>query len=115
MNHRNKNIFTQSKINTSHNLREGESIEQTLRRITASGEVIETDASPEIFQERNAGVDPLCDIRTDKMEMAQAAFDKVTRTHLLARANKDDFGKKELEDFSFVTDENGNIVENKHE
>lgn len=93
-------------------IQEGESIEKKLQRIYSSGEPINLEFTPEIYQERKAGVDPMCDIRTDNMAMAQQAADQITRAHWLARSNRDDFGKKNAEDFTYVTDSNGNIVKN---
>lgn len=90
----------------------GESLEQKLRRVVESGEPIDVEMTPEIYQERSAGVDPMCDIRTDKMQMAQDACDSITRTHILARANRNDMGKKKQEEFTWITDSNGNIVKN---
>lgn len=113
MRYTNKKVATKAKINTNQFLREGESIEQKLRRVTATKEPIECDFTPEIYQERKAGVDPMCDIRTDKFEMAQAACDKMSRTYLLARMNRDDYGKDENgnpKKYTYVTDSDGNIV-----
>ena len=107
-----KNIRVSTQINTTEFLREGESIESKLRKIVASQEPIDIEMTPEIYQERSAGVDPMCDIRTDKMALAQDACDSITRTHLLARANKNDMGTKKQEEFTYVTDSNGNIVKN---
>lgn len=106
-----KNIKTSTQICTKY-MQEGESLERKLARITASNEPLNEAQKPIIFQERKAGVDPMCDIRTDKMAMAQDACDKITRTHMLARANREDFGKKKAEEFTWVTDTNGNIVKN---
>lgn len=108
-----KKINQPAKINTAYNLREGESIEEKLRRLTITREPIEVDFTPEIYQERSEGVDPLCDIRTDRFEMAQAACDTMSRTYLLARKNRDDFGKDENgnpKKLTWVTDSDGNIV-----
>lgn len=113
MRYTNKNITQKAKINTSHVLREGESIEQKLRRATMTKEPIEVDFTPEIYQERKAGVDPACDIRTDKFEQAQAACDTMSRTYLLGRLNRNDFGKDEdgnPKKLTWVTDTDGNIV-----
>ena len=112
MRYNKKNIRVTTQINTTEFLREGESIESKLRKIVASQESIDIEMSPEIYQERSAGVDPMCDIRTDKMALAQNACDSITRTHLLARANKNDMGTKKQEDFTYVTDSNGNVVKN---
>lgn len=112
MRYTNKNISHSTQIDTSINIREGESMEEKLRRLTISKEPIEVDFTPEIYQERRAGVDPMCDIRTDKFEVAQAATDKISRTYALARHNRDDFGKKKAEEFTYVTDTDGNVVKN---
>lgn len=109
MNKNIKKVIAGSQINTSHLLREGESLEERLRRITISKEPIDTNQSPEIYQERNAGVDFACDIRTDRFAIAQGAMDTYTKTHMLARENKPNFGKQE--GFTPVIDENGNIVQ----
>lgn len=93
-----------SDINTEKQLREGTSIEEVLRLATANKEQ-KAQMLPELYQARNEGIDPMCDIRTDKFEMAQAAMDKVTRAHLLARQNKEKFGSG---DNTWVTDEDGN-------
>lgn len=92
-------------INTSKFMREGQSIEQTMRIATANKEQA-VAMLPEIYQKRNEGIDPICDIRTDKFQLAQDAMDKVTRAHLLAHQNKDKMGKER--DNSWITDEEGN-------
>lgn len=107
-----KNIVVKTQLETSEHYTEGETIEKNLARITASDEPINQTTVPLLYQERKEGVNPLYDIRTDRMEMAQMARDKITRTHMLARANRDDMGKKKQEDFTYVTDTNGNIVKN---
>lgn len=60
-------------------LREGESLEEKLRRVTATKEPI-SSTLPMIYQERKAGVDPACDIRTDRFDIAIEAMDKVSVT-----------------------------------
>lgn len=112
MRYTNKKITQKAKINTSNFLREGESMEEKLRRATMTKEPIEVDFTPEMYQERKAGVDPMCDIRTDKFQMAQDACDTMTRTYLLGRLNREDLGKKKAEEFTYVTDTDGNIVQN---
>lgn len=87
-------------INTSNNLRLGESLEEKLRRYKESQEPIEQIGS-EIYQERSEGVDPLCDVRTDRHELALEAYDKVTKTHLKARTGK----------FEDNTDAEGNLIQ----
>lgn len=106
-------INTKTSISANMNTQyAGESLEQKLRRVVESGEPIDMDMTPEIYQERSAGVDPMCDIRTDKMQLAQDACDSITRTHMLARANRGDMGNKKVEEFTYITDTDGNIVKN---
>ena len=93
-------------INTTHNLREGQSIEEVMR-INTANKVQPAPMLPELYQARNEGIDPLCDVRTDKFDMAMEAMDKVTRLHLLASQNKDKMGKS---DNSWITDEDGNPI-----
>lgn len=112
MRYTNKNITKPTDFDTQRYLREGESIEEKLRRATMTKEPIEVDFTPEIYQERKSGVDPMCDIRTDRFEMAQQACDNMSRTYLLGRMNRDDFGKRKAEEFTYVTDTDGNIVKN---
>lgn len=101
-----------TQINTTANLREGQSIEEVMR-INTTNKVQPAPMLPELYQKRNEGIDPLCDIRTDKFEMAMQAMDKVTRLHLLASQNKDKMGKS---DNTWITDEDGNpIYENPHD
>lgn len=107
-----KNIRIVSQINTNKYLRAGKSIEEILRQYKADKSPIDIDTVTEIWQERSAGVDPMCDIRTDRMELAQRACDQISRTHMLARANRGDMGEKKHEEFTYVTDTNGNIVKN---
>ena len=105
-----KNIKFKSEIDTSYVIREGESIEEKLRRIAITKEPIDCEQSPEIYQERAAGVDPLCDIRTDRMQLAQDSFDTFRKTYMAARANRANFGTPE-EGMTIVVDEDGNITQ----
>lgn len=100
-----------TQINTVANLREGQSIEEVMR-INTTNKVQPSPILPELYQKRNEGIDPLCDIRTDKFEMAMQAMDKVTRLHLLASQNKDKMGKS---DNTWITDEDGKpLYDNPH-
>ena len=60
------------KINT----KEGEYIEEKVRRITENNEPIE-DGAPIIYTERKDGVNPAYNIRTDRWEIAQNAMEQV--------------------------------------
>lgn len=114
MKYKGKKICVSTQINTNaQTTREGKSIEEMLRQMKANKEPLEDgNFTGEIFQERSAGVDPMCDIRTDRMQLAQDACDSITRTHLLARANRGDMGNKKAEEFTYVTDTDGNIIKN---
>lgn len=68
-------------INKSY---QGESIEMQMRKVSESGEPIES-TSPEIFTKRDSGVEPQYDIRTDKWDIAMEAMDKVTKTQIAKR------------------------------
>lgn len=68
--------------------REGESLEQQLRRMTKEGEPIEGGAHVE-YNERKLGVLPQYDIRTDRFEIARQAMDKVAATNAAQRQAED--------------------------
>lgn len=71
---------------------EGESIEQKMERVIENNEPI-TDSAPIIYTERQNGVLPEYDIRTDRFEIAIDAMDKVSATHYAKRVEmwkKDD-------------------------
>lgn len=71
---------------------EGESIEQKMERVIENNEPI-TDSAPIIYTEREHGVLPEYDIRTDRFEIAIDAMDKVSATHYAKRVEmykKDD-------------------------
>lgn len=112
MKYKGKNIKQTTQLLTSEMFSEGETIEKRLARIVQSEEPMTEATVPLLYQERKEGVNPMYDIRTDRMEMAQMARDKITRTHMLARANREDMGKKRQEEFTYVTDTNGNIIKN---
>ena len=95
---------TVSQIDTTSQLREGTSIEEVMRQNTVN-KVEPTPILPELYQQRNEGIDPLCDIRTDRFDVALDAIDKITRAHLLAHQNRDKMGKA---DNTWITDEEGN-------
>lgn len=56
--------------------KEGEYIEEKVRRITENNEPIE-DGAPIIYTERKDGVNPAYNIRTDRWEIAQNAMEQV--------------------------------------
>lgn len=70
---------------------EGISIEEKCRKMVESNEPI-TDGAPAIYTEKDEGVSPSADIRTDRWEIAQEAMDKISKTNIAKRkeANKPD-------------------------
>ena len=60
---------------------QGESIEEMLRRCTASNEPIEATA-PMIYTEKADGVLPQYDIRTDRTDLALDAIDKYQKSEI---------------------------------
>lgn len=56
--------------------KEGEYLEEKVRRITENGEPIE-EGAPIIYTERKNGVNPAYNIRTDRWEIAQDAMEQV--------------------------------------
>lgn len=77
---------------------EGETIETKVARIVQNKEPI-TDGAPMIYTEKEQGVLPEYDIRTDKWEIAQNAMDVVHATNIAKskELNKEDKGKKPVE------------------
>lgn len=65
----------------------GETLEQKINRIVNNKEPIK-DGAPLIYQERKEGINPDYDIRTDRMEVAVEAMDKVARAHHAKRDNR---------------------------
>jgi hypothetical protein len=73
---------------------EGETIETKVARIVQNKEPI-TDGAPMIYTEKEQGVLPEYDIRTDKWEIAQNAMDVVHATNIakskqLSKENKEE-------------------------
>jgi hypothetical protein len=62
---------------------EGERIEDKIFRIVNNGEPIE-DRAPIIYQERKAGIDPSCNIRTDRWEVAIESMEALSK-HKVAK------------------------------
>lgn len=76
-----KIIPTKLIVNNSY---EGETIETKIRRIVNNKEPIH-DGAPLVYTERNEGVKPEYNIRTDRWEIAVDAMDAVTRTEIAKR------------------------------
>lgn len=79
---------------TNYEYQIGESIENKVRRITENNEPI-TDGAPIIYTNRDDGVLPAYNIRTDRWEIAQAAMDAVNQANLAKSKN---YGKTEQQE-----------------
>lgn len=79
---------------TNYEYQIGESIEDKVRRITENNEPI-TDGAPIIYTNRDDGVLPAYNIRTDRWEIAQAAMDAVNQANLAKSKN---YGKIEQQE-----------------
>ena len=81
-------------IETNYEYQIGESIENKVRRITENNEPI-TDGAPIIYTNRDDGVLPAYNIRTDRWEIAQQAMDAVNQANLAKSKN---YGKTEQQE-----------------
>lgn len=79
---------------TNYEFQDGESIESKVQRITENNEPI-TDGAPIIYTNRDDGVLPAYNIRTDRWEVAQAAMEAVNQANLAKSKN---YGNIEKED-----------------
>lgn len=86
--------FFPKPIKTNYEYQEGESIENKVRRITENNEPI-TDGAPIIYTNRDDGVLPAYNIRTDRWEVAQAAMEAVNQANLAKSKN---YGKIEQQE-----------------
>ena len=66
------------------NIVEGETLENKVRRILDRKEPIK-DGAPIIYMERKDGVNPDCDIRTDRFEAPIDATDYISRSKIAKR------------------------------
>lgn len=89
-----KPIFFPKPIKTNYEYQEGESIENKVRRITENNEPI-TDGAPIIYTNREDGVLPAYNIRTDRWEIAQQAMDAVNQANLAKSKNYGKIEEKE--------------------
>ena len=71
-----KRVIIPTIMSTRIQAKEGEYIEEKVRRIVESGEPIE-DGAPIIYTERKDGVRPEYNIRTDRWDIAQDAMMQV--------------------------------------
>lgn len=79
---------------TNYEFQEGESIETKVQRITENNEPI-TDGAPIIYTNRDDGVLPAYNIRTDRWEIAQQAMEAINQANLAKSKN---YGQIEKED-----------------
>lgn len=86
--------FFPKPIKTNYEYQKGESIENKVRRITENNEPI-TDGAPIIYTNREDGVLPAYNIRTDRWDIAQAAMDAVNQANLAKSKN---YGKIEQQE-----------------
>lgn len=77
--------FPHTQINTQENVREGQSMEEKMRKILETKEPIKCTTT-KIYQARKDGVAPECDIRTDRFDIAVEAMNKVAVNELSALA-----------------------------
>lgn len=86
--------FYPKPIKTDYEFQDGERIETKVRRITENNEPI-TDGAPIIYTNREDGVLPAYNIRTDRWEVAQAAMDAVNQANIAKSKN---YGKIEQQE-----------------
>lgn len=89
-----KPTFFPKPIKTNYEYQAGESIENKVRRITENNEPI-TDGAPIIYTNRDDGVLPAYNIRTDRWDVAQEAMDAVNQANLAKSKN---YGKIEQQE-----------------
>lgn len=78
---------TSLQVNNSYT---GESIEAKLARIIHNKQPITDGATQLIYQDRNEGINPDMDIRTDRWEHAIEAQDKISKYHMAKRKERID-------------------------
>lgn len=79
---------------TNYEFQDGESIETKVERITEDNEPIK-DGAPIIYTNREDGVLPAYNIRTDRWEIAQQAMDAVNQANLAKSKNYGQIEQKE--------------------
>lgn len=89
-----KPIFFPKPIETNYEYQLGESIETKVKRITENNEPI-TDGAPIIYTNRDDGVLPAYNIRTDRWDIAQQAMDAVNQANLAKSKNYGQIEKQE--------------------
>lgn len=86
-----KPSFFPKPIKTDYEYQIGETIETKVKRITENNEPI-SDGAPIIYTNRDDGVLPAYNIRTDRWDIAQEAMDAVNKANLAKSKN---YGKTE--------------------
>lgn len=86
--------FFPKPIVTNYEYQEGESIETKVKRITENKEPIK-DGAPIIYTNREDGVLPAYNIRTDRWDIAQQAMDSINQANLAKSKN---YGKIEQQE-----------------
>lgn len=81
-----KPVFYPNLPKTNYEYQDGESIEIKVKRITENNEAIK-DGAPIIYTNREDGVLPAYNIRTDRWEIAQEAMDAVNQANLAKSKN----------------------------
>ena len=71
---------------TNYEFQDGESIENKVRRITENNEPV-TIGAPIIYTDRDQGVLPAYNVRTDRWDIAENAMDKVNAAKMAKREN----------------------------
>ena len=89
----NKPKFFPKPIKTNYEYQDGESIENKVRRITENNEPI-SDGAPIIYTNRDDGVLPAYNIRTDRWDIAQAAMEAVNQANLAKSKNYGNIDKE---------------------
>ena len=86
--------FYPKPIKTDYEFQNGERIETKVKRITENNEPI-TDGAPIIYTNRDDGVLPAYNIRTDRWDIAQQAMEAVNQANLAKSKN---YGKIEQQE-----------------
>lgn len=82
-----RKIITNETVISGAEAYEGETIEQKIERIVNNNEPI-TDGAPPIYTERDAGVIPAYNIRTDRWDVALDGMDLIERSKAAKREEK---------------------------
>ena len=81
-----KPTFFPKPTETNYEYQDGETIETKVKRITENNEPI-TDGAPIIYTNRDDGVLPAYNIRTDRWDIAQQAMEAINQANLAKSKN----------------------------